>query len=41
MTFRIRQLSTADYSSVISVIDQWWGGRQMADLPPPPATSWG
>ena len=34
MTFRIRQLSTADYSSVISVIDQWWGGRQMADLLP-------
>ena len=34
MTFRIRQLSTADYSSVISVIDQWRGGRQMADLLP-------
>jgi hypothetical protein len=34
MTFRIRQLSTADYSSVISVIDQWWGGRRMADLLP-------
>jgi GNAT superfamily N-acetyltransferase len=34
MTFRIRQLSTADYSSVISVIDQWWGGRQIADLLP-------
>ena len=34
MTFRIRQLSTADYPSVISVIDQWWGGRQMADMLP-------
>ena len=34
MTFRIRQLSTADYPSVISVIYQWWGGRQMADMLP-------
>jgi GNAT superfamily N-acetyltransferase len=34
MTFQIRQLSTADYPSVISVIDQWWGGRQMADKLP-------
>jgi len=34
MMFRIRRLSTADYSPVISVIDQWWGGRQMADLLP-------
>jgi GNAT superfamily N-acetyltransferase len=34
MTFRIRQLSTADYSSVMSVINQWWGGRQMADMLP-------
>ena len=31
MTFQIRQLSTADYPFVISVIDQWWGGRQMAE----------
>ena len=31
MTSRIRQLRTADYPFVISVIDQWWGGRQMAD----------
>ena len=31
MTFQIRQLSTADYPLVISVIDQWWDGRQMAD----------
>ena len=28
MTFQIRQLSTADYSFLISVIDQWWGDRQ-------------
>ena len=34
MTFQIRPLSGADYSSVISVIDQWWGGRQMADMLP-------
>ncbi len=34
MTFQIRQLSTADYPFVISVIDQWWGGRQMADKLP-------
>ena len=34
MTFQIRQLGTADYPFVISVIDQWWGGRQMSDMPP-------
>jgi predicted GNAT superfamily acetyltransferase len=34
MTFQIRPLSPADYPFVISVIDQWWGGRQMADLLP-------
>jgi hypothetical protein len=34
MMFQIRQLGTADYPLVISVIDQWWGGRQMADKPP-------
>ena len=34
MTFQIRQLSTVDYPFVISVIDQWWGGRQMADKLP-------
>ena len=34
MTFQIRQLSTADYPFVISVIDQWRGGRQMADKLP-------
>ena len=30
MTFQIRPLSPADYPRVISVIDQWWGGRPMA-----------
>ena len=34
MTFRIRQLATADYPFVISVIDRWWGGRPMADKRP-------
>ena len=34
MTFQIRQLSAADYPLVISVIDQWWSGRQMADKLP-------
>ena len=30
MTFQIRHLSPVDYPLVISVIDQWWGGRPMA-----------
>jgi hypothetical protein len=34
LTFQIRQLSTADYPVVISVINQWWGGRAMADKLP-------
>jgi hypothetical protein len=41
MTFRVRQLSAADHPLVISVIDQWWGGRPMADkLPRRAAASW-
>jgi len=34
MTFQIRHLSPADYPLVISVIDDWWGGRHMADMLP-------
>src|ERR1700733_11066987 len=34
MTFQVRQLAAADYPFVTSVIDQWWGGRQMADKLP-------
>src|SRR5579872_6325275 len=34
MTFQIRQLPISDYPFVISVSDQWWGGRQMADKLP-------
>jgi hypothetical protein len=37
MTFQIRQLSTADYPFVISVIDQWWGGPA---CPGPPSGQW-
>ena len=34
MTFQIRQLSTADYPFVISVIERRWDGRPMADKLP-------
>lgn len=34
MSFEIRRLSSGDYPLVISVVDQWWGGRQMADMLP-------
>ena len=30
----IRPLRPSDYLTVISVIDNWWGGRQMADMLP-------
>ena len=30
----IRQLRPSDHLTVISVIDDWWGGRQMADMLP-------
>jgi GNAT superfamily N-acetyltransferase len=31
---QIRNLDERDYPSVISVIDEWWGGRHMADMLP-------
>ena len=31
MGYEIRHLEPADYAPVISVVDDWWGGRQMAD----------
>jgi GNAT superfamily N-acetyltransferase len=34
MTAAIRQIRPSDYGPVISVIDDWWGGRQMADKLP-------
>jgi len=30
----IRHLNERDYPAVIKVIDQWWGGRHMADMLP-------
>jgi ribosomal protein S18 acetylase RimI-like enzyme len=30
----IRHLEERDYNSIIAVIDEWWGGRQMARLLP-------
>ena len=34
MTVHIRQIRPSDYRPVISVIDGWWDGRQMADMLP-------
>jgi predicted GNAT superfamily acetyltransferase len=31
---RIRQLRPSDHAAVIAVIDDWWGGRHMADVLP-------
>jgi GNAT superfamily N-acetyltransferase len=34
MSVTIRPVSPADYRPVIAVIDDWWGGRHMADMLP-------
>lgn len=34
MTLEIRQIRPSDYRPVIAVIDDWWGGRHMADMLP-------
>jgi len=34
MSAQIRQVRPSDYQAVISVIDGWWGGRQMAGMLP-------
>jgi predicted GNAT superfamily acetyltransferase len=34
MTVQIRPIRPTDYRPVISVIDDWWGGRRMADMLP-------
>ena len=34
MTVQIRPIRPADYRPVIAVINDWWGGRQMADMLP-------
>jgi hypothetical protein len=31
---RIRPIRPSDYRTVIAVIDDWWGGRHMADMLP-------
>ena len=31
---RIRPIRSSDYLAVIAVIDDWWGGRHMADMLP-------
>ncbi len=30
----IRNIDTSDYASIITVLDEWWGGRHMADMLP-------
>ena len=32
MDIRIRQIKESDYEAIISVLDEWWGGRQMAAM---------
>lgn len=34
MSLQIRQLSSGDYPYLISVVDQWWGRRRVADMLP-------
>jgi len=29
--FEVRHAEPSDYATVIAVVDEWWGGRQMAD----------
>jgi GNAT superfamily N-acetyltransferase len=30
----LRHIQDSDYSAIINVIDEWWGGRHMADMLP-------
>jgi ribosomal protein S18 acetylase RimI-like enzyme len=34
IAFKIRHISLADYPSIIAVLDEWWGGRQMSAMLP-------
>jgi ribosomal protein S18 acetylase RimI-like enzyme len=34
MTVEVRQIRSSDYRRVISVVDDWWDGRRMADMLP-------
>ena len=31
---RIREIEPSDYGSIITVVNEWWGGRNMADMLP-------
>jgi GNAT superfamily N-acetyltransferase len=31
MEYHIRRAEPADYAPIITVVDEWWGGRRMAD----------
>jgi hypothetical protein len=31
---KIRIVRTSDYERIISVLDEWWGGRRMNDMLP-------
>lgn len=33
-SFKIRYSSPADYRSIVAVLDEWWGGRQMSAMLP-------
>lgn len=35
MPVQIRNILERDYATIINVVDDWWGGRHMADMPPP------
>ena len=34
MDIRIREIKESDYDAIISVLNDWWGGRQMATMLP-------
>jgi ribosomal protein S18 acetylase RimI-like enzyme len=34
MDIRIRRIKESDYDAIISVLNDWWGGRQMAAMLP-------
>jgi ribosomal protein S18 acetylase RimI-like enzyme len=33
-SFQIRHTSPSDYNSIVAVVDEWWGGRQMSAMLP-------
>ena len=34
MTLSIRHAEPSDHRSIIAVLDEWWGGRRVADMLP-------